>query len=265
MNQSPKDLAPTASVLKTLRDLMPNRTMSLFEAKQRAEVQAMRFLAMQGIDSPSVPHEIVSELPKVEVAYVGDMPISGSTHWEHGRWIIRLNEHDHPTRQRFSMMHEYKHVLDHPFGEYIAERVLSGVFEDHTALAERVANYFAGCVLMPKSWLKTAFFSQTQDVTVLARMFNVSPKAMHFRLNELGLTSKDRCLPIASIAVSGLSYGVKHRKQLAARSQRTAGRARLGTRASKTNLMVTVFGKRRLPGLPSEKQITKQILQGVSP
>ena len=265
MNQLPKsdgESAAAPSILKAIRSLMPNRTMSLFDARQRAEVQAMRFLALQGIESPSVPGEIVSELPKVEVVYVSDIPASGATHWEFGRWMICIDENDHPTRQRFSMMHEYKHVLDHPLGEYIAPRMKNGMVEGHDLLAEQVANYFAGCVLMPKAWVKTAFFSQTQDVTVLARMFNVSPKAMHFRLNELGITSKDRSLPIASIAISGLTYGARHKRRSATKpTSATKGRK---THTS-SHVKAPIFGKQALQIGRSMSTHKKQLLEGVSP
>jgi Zn-dependent peptidase ImmA (M78 family) len=184
----------SGSVLKSLRDLMPTRALTFDEALQRAEVQASRLLSLQNITFPSVPSEIVTELPKIEVRLVRDMPASGSSHWEEGRWLIHLNEFDHPTRQRFSLLHEYKHILDHTLGSYIESKRIKGEMHDHEQLAERVADHFAACVLMPKGWVKTAFCSRTQSVTALAEIFDVSPKAMNFRLTQLGLTSIDRCM-----------------------------------------------------------------------
>jgi hypothetical protein len=196
MNQIEQpDRAPyMPSVLRTLRELMPIRMLTLSEAMQRAELQAARFLSLQGITFPNVPSEIVTLLPKIEVQLSSDMPASGSSHWEDGRWLINLNQFDHPTRQRFSLLHEYKHIVDHVFGNYIKDSVVKGETETHVQLAERVADHFAACVLMPKGWVKTAFCSRTQKISELAELFDVSPKAMNFRLTQLGLTSIDRCL-----------------------------------------------------------------------
>jgi Zn-dependent peptidase ImmA (M78 family) len=183
------------SVLRTLRDLIPPRSLTLDEALQRAEVQASRLLSLQDISFPGVPSEIVTDLPKIDVHLTRDMPVSGSSHWEDGRWLIQLNEFDHPTRRRFSLLHEYKHILDHPFGDYIESVTLKGELLTHEQLAERVADHFAACVLMPKGWVKTAFCSRTQKIDELAKIFDVSPKAMNFRLTQLGLLSVNRCLP----------------------------------------------------------------------
>lgn len=61
-------------------------------------------------------------------------------------------------------------------------------------MSERVADYFAACALMPKAWVKTAFYSRTQRVEELADLFQVSPRAMSVRLSQLGLTTPvDRC------------------------------------------------------------------------
>lgn len=56
---------------------------------------------------------------------------------------------------------------------------------------EYIADYFAGCVLMPKRHLKAAFFSHTQSVNDLAVLFDVSELAMTRRLAQLHL-SDDR-------------------------------------------------------------------------
>ncbi len=203
------------SVLCTLRELVPTRSLSFEEALQRAEIQASRLLRMQGITFPAVPNEVITSLPKIEVQLTS-MPVSGSAHWEDARWLIQLNELDHPTRQRFSLLHEYKHILDHPFGDYIEPKSIKGSMETHGQLAERVADHFAACVLMPKAWVKTAFCSRTQNIAELADLFEVSPRAMNFRLSQLGLLTIDRCaLPRpAHIGMSEhTTFGTRRRYQ----------------------------------------------------
>jgi predicted transcriptional regulator len=180
------------SVFKTLRSLMPDRVLTYAEALQRAELQAGRLLSLHGVITPAVPLDIVSELPRIRIQQTYDMPVSGSAHWDGSYWIISVNAAEYDLRQRFSVMHEFKHVLDHPVRHLIqGDRKLSA-----DEMAERVADYFAACVLMPKTWVKSAYFGGMQSVEALAARFHVSPKAMSIRLRQLGLTeSVDRCRP----------------------------------------------------------------------
>ncbi len=189
------------SVLKSLRSLMPARALSYPEALQRAEAQAHRLLTLHGITQGPVPIEIVTELPRLRVERTYDLPVSGSAHWDGGSWILTVNAAEFDRRQRFSVMHEFKHVLDHPTRHLIeGDRQPKLTAEQ---MAEKVADYFAACVLMPKAWVKTAFFNDhVRTVEALADRFMVSPKAMSFRLNQLGLTVPvDRCAPtIATVS-----------------------------------------------------------------
>jgi Zn-dependent peptidase ImmA (M78 family) len=179
------------SVLKSLRSLMPHRVLSYSEALQRAELQANRLLSLHEIVRGPVPIEIVTELPRVRVEQSYDLPASGSAHWDGGCWVLTVNAAEFSLRQRFSVMHEFKLVLDHPTRHLI---------HSSDRMSEKVADFFAACVLMPKAWVKTAFYNErVQSVEALAEMFQVSPKAMSFRLSQLGLAVPvDRCASVLS-------------------------------------------------------------------
>lgn len=99
------------SVLSQLRALMPARVLSLPEAMQRAELQAARLLALYGIEHGPVPSEVVTEAPRIRTASNWDLPVSGSAHWDGSDWIITLNASEPVLRQRFSLLHEYKHII----------------------------------------------------------------------------------------------------------------------------------------------------------
>lgn len=170
------------SILKSLRALMPLRQLSLAEARQIAERQANRLLALHGIPGPAVPAEIITELPRVRVERAYDIPVSGSALWDGNYWVMTLNASESELRQRFSLMHEFKHILDHPF-RHLMQRSAPAPEKS----LEYIADYFAACVLMPKRWVKTAFFSETQSTEALADKFQVSRQAMSYRLHELGL------------------------------------------------------------------------------
>jgi hypothetical protein len=180
----------TESVLKSLRALIPQRQLSYLEACQRAEFQANRLLSLNGITGPAVPIEIVTELPRVRVERTFDIPVSGAALWDGYSWVLTLNASECELRQRFSLMHEFKHVLDNPFRRIMQ----AGPNPLPDEALERIADFFAACVLMPKRWVKTAFFSETQYIKPLALKFEVSRQAMSYRLDELGLTeSPPRC------------------------------------------------------------------------
>jgi Zn-dependent peptidase ImmA (M78 family) len=97
--------------------------------------------------------------------------------------VIRAS--DVKQRQRFSLAHELKHVLDDP--------VIPNLFShlpvhQRQERAERLCNYFAACLLMPRPWLKHDWCGGIQSLRALARRYYVSQEAMSTRLSELGLT-----------------------------------------------------------------------------
>ncbi|MDO8591357.1 MAG: ImmA/IrrE family metallo-endopeptidase, partial [bacterium] len=68
-------------------------------------------------------------------------------------WIIVVNAREREPRRRASLAHELKHVIDHTARSFL----YSGMPRmTAAAQAERAADYFAGCLLMPTNWLKQA-------------------------------------------------------------------------------------------------------------
>jgi Zn-dependent peptidase ImmA (M78 family) len=113
-----------------------------------------------------------------------DLPVSGCTSWQAGRWLIVLNGAEPYVRQRFSLAHEYKHTIDHRYRDvlYVDRPGLSAY-----AQAEQAADYFAACLLMPRRWLKQAWGDGIQRVSDLSWLFAVSLPAMGRRVADLGL------------------------------------------------------------------------------
>ncbi|MCW2929035.1 MAG: ImmA/IrrE family metallo-endopeptidase [Thermoleophilia bacterium] len=101
------------SVLAILRSVIPQRALHSFEeAKRIAELQASRLLELHGIGSGTVPTEMIAQLPKIEIESV-EVSVSGASFWNGRAWIIQLNRYESPARQRFTLAHEYKHIIDH--------------------------------------------------------------------------------------------------------------------------------------------------------
>lgn len=189
-NESETETGP--SVLASLRALVPQRTASFTEALRVAEQQAARLLSRFDIRQWPVPEMILLELPRIQVEQRFDLPTSGCSFWDGDRrtWVIQVNGTEPVTRQRLTLMHEYKHIVDHGRVE-----LLYGTGPAARVHAEHAADYFAGCALVPKALLKRAWGDRIQHVADLAAAFDVSPQAIAVRLTQTGLTDPaPRCV-----------------------------------------------------------------------
>ncbi|QHK19855.1 ImmA/IrrE family metallo-endopeptidase [Pseudarthrobacter psychrotolerans] len=199
------------SVLSTLRSLIPNREVhSLAEAKQIAEHQAIRLLQLHSIGDGPVPIEFIAELPKIEIELV-EAPVSGASFWNGNAWIIQLNRHENYRRQRFTLAHEYKHIIDHnrADGLYLGSKDLSAAEQ-----AEHAADYFAGCLLVPKMLLKRAYYGGMQKPSDLANHFQVSEVAIVVRLRQTGIAEPSpRCQQASTPFSRSWQYRMNSRTQ----------------------------------------------------
>ncbi|MGI8761962.1 MAG: ImmA/IrrE family metallo-endopeptidase [Jatrophihabitantaceae bacterium] len=172
-------------MLSSLRELVPERRVRFSEALRIAELQATRLHTLLVVETEPVPSEVVTELPRIQIEY-RDIPTSGLSYWNGSTWIVAINRWEPRTRQRFTLFHEFKHIIDHGRTKqlYASDRQ-----------AENAADYFAGCALMPRSALKRAWSDLIQRPTVLAGLFDVSPRAITVRLAQVGLTEQqnERC------------------------------------------------------------------------
>jgi Zn-dependent peptidase ImmA (M78 family) len=119
---------------------------------------------------------------------------------ENGRGLIGYNANHSPVRQRFTIAHEIGHfVLHAPRNKQSRLFVDRSVFKrDDTSstgndVEEIDANKFAAALLMPEVLVRSEIsrhqldLDDEDDVSSLARRFNVSAAAMSFRLENLGL------------------------------------------------------------------------------
>ena len=191
MDQPRPTQHPERGALARLRALSPRRELTVREALHIAELQATQLLGLTNITEPAVPSEIVTDFPHLRVECDPTLPghaASGCSDWDAstGSWVISLNPDEPAVRQRFTLLHELKHIVDHGS---------PGVFDRSPSttrpLAESVADFFAACALMPRAWVKQAYFDGIQRPDDLADLFDVSVTAMQVRLRQLGLSSVD--------------------------------------------------------------------------
>lgn len=175
----------TPSIVAELRRLMPDRPLRFAEACRIAELQANRLLKLTESTSAPLSEAAITEQPRIEVQRVGSLIGSGATAWSRGLWRIRINGAEPITRQRFTLAHEFKHILDAASEDVIYRHLPHGSARDRHI--EAVCDHFAACLLMPKAWVKKAWGEGTQDLGQLSWKFEVSQQAMLIRLQYLGL------------------------------------------------------------------------------
>jgi hypothetical protein len=184
---------------------MPNRPLSFAEACRIAELQASRLLTFTGITDGPVPDSVVTDLPHITVRRMGNFISAGASTWSRGSWQICINAGEPLVRQRFTLAHELKHVLDASHEDAIYGHLPAGPTRDWHI--EAVCNHFAACLLMPRPWVKKHWYAGTQDLMALAWYFEVSQRAMLIRLQVLGLVDPlPRCATrqqLGSVAVRG--------------------------------------------------------------
>lgn len=174
--------------LAALRTLHPKRPLSYREAVSVAELQAARLreLLAQN-DDAYFETDAITDLPRITARH--DQIIdeaSGLTVWDGSNWVIVINTTDTKTRQRFSLCHEFKHIVDHATKDTQARFTPEQI--------ERLCDIFAASVLMPKLHVKRYWGRGPRTVSTMAARFGVSPQAMSYRLDQLGLTEpRPRC------------------------------------------------------------------------
>lgn len=174
----------TRGTLATLRDLMPPRALTQVEALRIAELQASRLLKLSGVGAAPVPVSVIRDIPKIVVEHMIPWPVSGATHWTKGTWAIVINGKESKRRQRFTLAHEFKHILDY---RHIDVAYPSTPTMSHQQRSEAICDYFAGCLLVPRLWLTRAWRDGLRDTKALSNFFEVSVPAVQTRLVQTGL------------------------------------------------------------------------------
>ena len=114
-----------------------------------------------------------------------DDDMSGYLERRGSQWVIGVNAHHHPARQRFTIAHELAHFVLH--------RNDQSRFDDRTfarrandpSMMEREADSFAASLLMPESAVRRYINSGVKGLNELAGIFGVSTLAMKYRLRNL--------------------------------------------------------------------------------
>jgi hypothetical protein len=197
----------TRALIDRLRGLAPHRELTYGESVQVARVQASRLRMWVGGDELAINLVWLLNQRAVPVQLVASHKLgeeSGlTTNHIGGKLQVFINESEPHVRQRFSLLHEFKHVLDFEDADRLHAKLGSGNTHIQHDAIERIANEFAAHVLMPTALVKRHWF-MTQNKELMATMFNVSVEAMTMRLERLGLIGQPKIKPRLYFRRSGV-------------------------------------------------------------
>jgi Zn-dependent peptidase ImmA (M78 family) len=168
---------------------------------QALEKIVTELLAKHGIEKAPVPVEDIARKLGAVLRFEpfdGKDDVSAMLYRNDEHIVIGVNSGHSKTRQRFSIAHECGHLLLHKGKMYVDARVnfRDALSSQAVDPEEMEANAFAAELLMPRAFvlselLKAVDLYKTHDAQILgkamARTFRVSPKAMDYRLRNLGL------------------------------------------------------------------------------
>ncbi|OII28954.1 ImmA/IrrE family metallo-endopeptidase, partial [Curtobacterium sp. MMLR14_002] len=160
------------------------------EALRVSELQASCLIDIVG-GPDRIDATAISALPHVRVV-LETIAVSGMSLWTGNHWLIAINSGDSLAHQRFTLLHQFKHVVDHG---HAAALYSGSPIATSTVQAERAADYFAGCVLVPKRELEALWDGGLRQPQTLAAHFGVSVDAMLVRLGQVKLNAANDRLP----------------------------------------------------------------------
>lgn len=196
------------TLLESLRALAPSRPLTYGESLQIARMQAAKL--REWADSHGVAEFPLGWLTTQKVIPVNFAPAhelheeSGmTTDLLDGRLQMYINEREPHVRQRFSLLHEFKHAIDFTNAATLHKSLGAGDDAMKGLQIELIANEFAAQVLMPASLVKRVW-KRTEDIALAASLFNVSREAMRVRLVKLGFIERPTATPRAYFRRSSL-------------------------------------------------------------
>jgi len=152
---------------------------------QLVEALANKYIKQSKLNQPPVITELIKQLdisPGIEIRPLPLKAYHGAIWRLEDGWVIHINNEDKPARQRATLFHEVFHILAHCRATPVFRKrgIKEGLFN------EMLADYFAGCILMPKGWVKEKW-AEVNDLKQMAEIFRVTEVSMWIKLRTMGL------------------------------------------------------------------------------
>jgi hypothetical protein len=146
------------------------------------EELANEYISQAGVSEPPVPTDIISLFDKQRPIEIRHLPLRrfhGCTWLVDEEWVVHLNSNTEPKEANFTVFHEGFHIICRNFG--LAFR---RVEERNKKVSERLADYFAASILMPRNFVYE-LWPVINDPTKMANIFSVPQRVMEDWLTRL--------------------------------------------------------------------------------
>lgn len=110
-----------------------------------------------------------------------------------GKFVAVVNRSQIPTRQRFTLAHEFGHILLGHHSERDLYASLTGALSDMDRRCEREADCFASELLLPTEVVKKLCLQDGMNAAAISSYFDVSRKAAEVKLRELSANPAFSC------------------------------------------------------------------------
>jgi len=116
MTTTPDDAIPTPSgrILADLRAVAVEPSLSTTSWFYAADRQVALLQPMLPIPATRLPAHLADLIPSILVEYIDNLPVPGTVFWGNDHWHIHVRAADPAEAQAFTVLHELKHIIDHP-------------------------------------------------------------------------------------------------------------------------------------------------------
>jgi hypothetical protein len=137
---------------------------------EEIENLAQEYLRKAAVTAPPVPYDVISLFDAkrpIEIRYLPLKRYYGCTWSIDRQWVVHINEDLRSEVRRFTAFHEGFHVICSSSG-----LAFKNNSEGHEVVIERLADYFAACILMPREMIHR-YWSEIKDPAMMAAVFSV--------------------------------------------------------------------------------------------
>jgi hypothetical protein len=153
---------------------------------EEIEILAGEYLRQGGVKQTPVPLDLISLFDSrrsVEIRYLPLKQYLGCTWFFDEEWIVHVNANAPPEVRHFTAFHEGFHIICGSSGLVFRRRGNA-----HQAVSERLADYFAASILMPRDFVY-GLWPEVEDVAKMARIFTVPEPVMKDWLVRLSVVT----------------------------------------------------------------------------
>lgn len=141
-----------------------------------------------------IPIFIPQDIQKLDSNHLDILLGEGKDHWSaatipinEDKYIIIHNPEHSSQRQQSNLMHEMAHVLcEHKVDPEIKETGLAGLLRHHNQEQENEANWFGGCLQLPREALIWAL-KKNMTNTEIALYYKASEEMVKYRIGVTGV------------------------------------------------------------------------------